>query len=156
LFVDPAAGDYHVKPGSPALGLGFVNFPMDQFGVVSPELKRVGQTPLPAGPIALSEDADQRVARWLGAEVKSVTTLGEISATGLGRAEGVLIIRVPPESEAAKAGLRSNDVILKLNAMAVMGWEDFHLAWQAADPKHHHLSLWREQKTLDIVLGTTH
>ena len=32
-FVDPAHGDYRVKPGSPALAMGFKNFPMDQFGV---------------------------------------------------------------------------------------------------------------------------
>jgi hypothetical protein len=31
-FVDAAKGDYTVKPGSPALDLGFKNFPMDQFG----------------------------------------------------------------------------------------------------------------------------
>ncbi len=31
-FTDPAHGDYTVKAGSPALQLGFKNFPMDQFG----------------------------------------------------------------------------------------------------------------------------
>jgi hypothetical protein len=31
-FVDPKKGDYSVKVGSPALALGFKNFPMDQFG----------------------------------------------------------------------------------------------------------------------------
>ncbi len=48
-FVDPAHGDYRVKDGSPALALGFVNFPMDQFGVQKPELKAIARTPvLPA------------------------------------------------------------------------------------------------------------
>jgi hypothetical protein len=28
-------GDFSVKPGSPALALGFRNFPMDSFGVIS-------------------------------------------------------------------------------------------------------------------------
>ncbi len=32
LFVDPVNRDYRVKPDSPALELGFKNFPMDQFG----------------------------------------------------------------------------------------------------------------------------
>ena len=32
MFVDPAGGDYSVKPDSAALELGFKNFPMDRFG----------------------------------------------------------------------------------------------------------------------------
>jgi hypothetical protein len=43
-FIDPAHGDYRVKDGSPALALGFVNFPMDQFGVQKPELKAIART----------------------------------------------------------------------------------------------------------------
>jgi hypothetical protein len=31
-FVDPAKGDFRVRPESPAIKLGFKNFPMDQFG----------------------------------------------------------------------------------------------------------------------------
>ncbi|MGA2618375.1 MAG: hypothetical protein ABSF26_12250 [Thermoguttaceae bacterium] len=34
-----------MKEGSPALKLGFVNFPMDQFGVRKPELKAIARTP---------------------------------------------------------------------------------------------------------------
>ena len=45
MFVDPANGDFRVKEGSPALKLGFVNFPMDQFGVQKPELKAIARTP---------------------------------------------------------------------------------------------------------------
>ena len=45
LFVDPANGDFRVKDGSPALELGFKNFPMDQFGVVSPRLRAIARTP---------------------------------------------------------------------------------------------------------------
>jgi hypothetical protein len=33
LFTDPAHGDYTVQPDSPAIQLGFQNFPMDQFGL---------------------------------------------------------------------------------------------------------------------------
>ncbi len=34
LFTDSANGDYTVKAGSPALTMGFKNFPMDSFGVM--------------------------------------------------------------------------------------------------------------------------
>jgi hypothetical protein len=33
LFVDPEHGDYRVRPDSPALPLGFENFPMDRWGL---------------------------------------------------------------------------------------------------------------------------
>ena len=39
LFIKPAKGDYRVKPNSPALKLGFKNFPMDNFGVLKPEFR---------------------------------------------------------------------------------------------------------------------
>lgn len=35
LFVDPSKENYQVKTGSPALLMGFKNFPMDSFGVLS-------------------------------------------------------------------------------------------------------------------------
>jgi hypothetical protein len=39
LFIDPAKGDYRVQPNSPALRLGFRNFPMDNFGVLKSEFR---------------------------------------------------------------------------------------------------------------------
>jgi hypothetical protein len=46
LFIDAANGDFRVKDGSPVLRLGFVNFPMDQFGVTSPSLRSISNKPL--------------------------------------------------------------------------------------------------------------
>jgi hypothetical protein len=45
-FVDAAQGDYRVKRSSPALALGFMNFPMDQFGVQKPALRAIARTPV--------------------------------------------------------------------------------------------------------------
>jgi hypothetical protein len=39
LFENPDKGDFRLKAGSVALSVGFKNFEMDSFGVVSPELK---------------------------------------------------------------------------------------------------------------------
>jgi hypothetical protein len=53
LFVDAASGDYRLQPGSPALKLGFENFPMDQFGVRKTELKKIARAPeLPRPPFS--------------------------------------------------------------------------------------------------------
>ncbi|MCX6225841.1 MAG: right-handed parallel beta-helix repeat-containing protein [Bacteroidia bacterium] len=45
LFINATKGDFRVKEGSPALNLGFINFPMDQFGVTKPSLKAIAKTP---------------------------------------------------------------------------------------------------------------
>jgi len=41
MFVDPAKGDYRVKDNSPAVRLGFRNFPMDKFGTQKKEFQPV-------------------------------------------------------------------------------------------------------------------
>ena len=43
MFVDPAKGDYRVQDGSPAIELGFKNFPMDKFGTQKKEFRPVIQ-----------------------------------------------------------------------------------------------------------------
>ena len=117
-FVDPAQGDYRVKDGSPALALGFVNFPMDQFGVQKPELKAIARTPelpQPKIPEAASVSRPPAPATWLGASVRNIADVGEMSAFGLPGVTGVLVLEVPANSPLAKAGLRKNDVILSVN-----------------------------------------
>ncbi|MDH4238729.1 MAG: peptide-binding protein [Phycisphaerae bacterium] len=45
MFIDPANGDFRVKENSPAIKLGFKNFPMNNFGVQRTELKALARTP---------------------------------------------------------------------------------------------------------------
>ena len=117
-FVDPANGDYRVKDGSPALALGFVNFPMDQFGVQKPELKaiaRVPQLPQPemAAPASAARAAAPRdVARRQRAQHCRRRRDVRIRPARRDRGFGA---EVPAESALAKAGLQKNDVILSVN-----------------------------------------
>jgi membrane-associated protease RseP (regulator of RpoE activity) len=117
-FVDPARGDYRVKGGSPALALGFVNFPMNQFGVQKPELKAIARVPQLPQPKMSAVTATVRAAApatWLGVRVRNIADEGEMSAFGLPGVTGVLVLEVPAGSALAKAGLRKNDVILSVN-----------------------------------------
>jgi hypothetical protein len=120
-FIDPARGDYRVKDGSPALALGFVNFPMDQFGVQKPALKAIARTPdLPSpGAVRLAEThGDSAPHEWFGASVREIADQNEMSAYGLGK-KAVLVLRVSPQSALASSGLETGDVILSLNGTAI-------------------------------------
>ncbi len=126
-FVDPASGNYDVKDGSPVLALGFVNFPMDQFGVQKPELKAIARTPeLPGvkggAPKQISRDGT--VKDWNGAQVRNIRDEGEMSVYGTPGVTGVLVVKVDAGSELAKIGLQANDVILGLNDAAVVSITD--------------------------------
>jgi hypothetical protein len=123
MFVDPARGDFRVKEGSPALKLGFVNFPMDQFGVQKPELKAIARTPeIPKLTAPAGGDAKLAAERphfvWQ-AQVRNIAGLGDRSAYGLPGESGVLLLSVPPDSLAAKAGLQKDDVVLACNGKPV-------------------------------------
>ena len=156
MFVDPAAGDYRVKDGSPALGLGFVNFPMDQFGVQKPELKAIARVPQLPGPAEFSATHNAPVAApqyaWQ-ARVRDIAGLGDRSAYGLPSEHGVLIEKVPADSPAAKAGLRSDDVILGCNSKPVRTIDDLRRIQSDAAGAKLSLSLFRKQQTLSLDLG---
>jgi len=162
-FVNPLAGDYRVRDGSPALALGFENVPMDRFGVQKPALKQIARTPPLPGTLEAAtvrsggwrrKYATPKTAHWLGATVKDLQTAGEISAVGLGDRDGVLLVRVPADSRAAKAGLKENDVIREVNGQRVSHLKAFAEVYKpsaAAGPVT--LKLWRDQA--DAVLKVT-
>jgi len=69
---------------------------------------------------------------WLGARIKNVVGMGEMSALGLPSKAGVMIVTAPPGSAAAKAGLRARDVIVKLGGKAVSERDEFLRRHEAA------------------------
>ena len=151
LFLDPRRGDYRVADDSPALKLGFVNFPMDQFGVRKPELRKIARTPpLPDGgdaPRGGDSKRDGRETRWLGAKVKNVVGPDEASAAGLPGEVGVLVVDAPADGAAAKAGLRKMDVILRLNGKGTNEVEDLRRLYDAVRPgQTANLTVYRDQR----------
>jgi hypothetical protein len=154
-FLDPAKGDYRVAEDSPARRLGFVNFPMDRFGVQDPALKELARTPLLPSPKGETERAvtDVPVLDWLGAKIKNVSGPGEVSAAGLAAEAGVWVTEAPPGSEAARAGLRKSDVILRLEGRPAVSAEALIAAYANRNAgKPFRLAVWREQKSVEIVL----
>ncbi|WP_018614514.1 right-handed parallel beta-helix repeat-containing protein [Segetibacter koreensis] len=118
-FVDDAGGDFRVMPTSKALSIGFKNFPMNDFGVVSSSLKQKAQKAPIAGVRTLAVEKKGLSTEWLGAIIKNVETPGEQSASGLPDKEGVLIVKVSRGSFAEKSGLEAGDVIREINGKPV-------------------------------------
>jgi hypothetical protein len=137
LFIDPAKGNYQVQSNSPALALGFKNFPLDQFGVQKPELKAIALTPiLPPFGIAIPAPAgrDQTPLVWNDMTVRNIKDEGEMSVYGLPGVTGVLITKIDTASPWADTGIQTNDVILEVNGQAVSSVEDLKKMTTAINP----------------------
>ena len=112
-FVNPAEGDYRLKENAPAFSIGFKNFDMDKFGVVSEKLKVLAKKPLLPELISFVYNANE-IITISGMQVKSVG-LGERSATGMFAEKGVYVVAVDEQSKYFDL-LQSGDVILEYNS----------------------------------------
>src|SRR5665648_117312 len=113
-YLNPGSGDFRVKEGSLALTVGFRNFEMDNFGVVSPNLKAIAKKiPLPEV-LKLGNLTEDETLDFMGAKIKTLRTMGERSATGMAGTYGVLVLSVPGSSRLTGL-LQPNDVVLSLN-----------------------------------------
>jgi hypothetical protein len=113
-FAAPADGDYTVTNAALAARIGFVNFPMHDFGVRPARLKALAAAPAYPLPAAVSVPApsQQNAGTLEGLLLKPVETLGEQSAAGLGTAAGLRVLAVQAGSRGEAAGLRPRDVIV--------------------------------------------
>jgi len=152
LFVNPMKGDFSVNSESPALHLGFKNFPMDQFGVQRKKLKALAKQPeIPALKNSTTSDNADQLTDWKGAKLKKLKGLSEISATGMSKESGVLLVSIDAKSPLIKAGLLSMDVILKVNGNMINSVKEFLDYYNAeAWSQQVKLTIFRNQQSQDI------
>jgi hypothetical protein len=126
-FVNPETLDYRVEPGSPALALGFVNFPMDQFGKPG--------APQP-GPIVFVEEeiAQSDSEALMGATVASVADISIQSVLGSPDMTGIYFESVPGNSYAAKQGFAKFDAIRAVNDTAITTKHRFWEIYNSLEP----------------------
>lgn len=127
-FIDPANDGFRVSADSPALEVGFKNFPMDRFGVRRDSLRSIaGTRVIPALGVAPSSNGTKPYV-FLGATVKKLQERGERSATGMTR-NAALVLFVPEDAAAGRCGLQENDVLLHIGSCGIKHPTQFQAAY---------------------------
>ena len=147
-FVKPEAGDFTVSEDSPALAIGFKNFPMEGFGVTSDRLKELAKSP--AIPLPAKSESNEAVkARKLvvlGAEYKKLSTQAELSATGMDSLRGVLLLSVAKSSQMGRYGFENDDVVLKIDGKQIVS-KKFSKTMKQLKAGKHQATVWRGQES---------
>ena len=152
-FINAAAGDFRVRPTSKALTIGFKNFSMNEFGVISAVLKQKAAKPKISSIIALQAGTNSKTIEWLGAVIKNIETLCEQSASGTPDKNGILIVKITSGSVAEIKGLIPGDVSRQINGRDVASIEEMlntlqGIMWQGyTDAK-----VWHNQQSKDMRL----
>jgi len=156
-FVDAEHCNFQVKATSPAIKLGFKNFPMDQFGVTKPSLKAIAKTPqIPVVDVDINPEAVAvkiQTYTWLSVALKEPSG-DEMSAFGVAfDAGGVCLTMVAENSEAAKMGFRTGDLILGINGTKIKTINDLstYLS-QNSGLKKYNFILIRNQEKMEMTV----
>ena len=92
---------------------------------------------------------------WLGVSVAEVTP-EKVKELKLPAERGALIGKIVPDSPAAKAGLKENDVVTEINGQRVEGSEQFRrMIREIPAGRTAQLSVWRDgrQQSVTVTLG---
>ena len=121
MFVCPERGNYQVGSASPTLLLGFHNFMMDDFGVISSRLKSIARTPqLPIYDDTINENDDQYNVYWWNSICMHRVTGESVSAYGMDlNVVGLSISALDEKGSFEKYGLMLGDLIIQVNGMTL-------------------------------------
>ena len=121
MFVNPAGGDFRVQETSGALRLGFHNFRMDNFGVVSPKLRAKARVPqMPAFEyVAADARQSQPTYQWRNIVLQRVEG-DALSAYGVDLSiVGLTVVSLGDAGINEKHGLRVRDLIVAVNGVPI-------------------------------------
>jgi hypothetical protein len=156
-FKDPENGDYSVKADSRALDLGYKNFDMTAFGVVSPHLKEIVKTPqLPEVRISPDRTPVQPITRelalWKGARICEPKG-GEFAAFGVKTGtKGIALVYVSMDAEAYGLGFRTGDFITTIDGAIVESIDGLRDAVESAGNRQLMFTLFRNNAVKKIKL----
>ena len=150
-FLDPAQGDFRLKPNSPALKLGIESFATDAFGVRKASLRALAPVPR-IDPIKLEPkggDPAPRVLRWRGLEVRDLA--GEAySAFGVSKDTRGAVLSATPKGHPLQGAAGTPTLVLAVNGQPIGGATEFT---SAARRSTRSIDLIRDQKRVSQSLG---
>jgi len=146
-FENPEKGDFRLKKDAVAFSIGFKNFAMDSFGVISPQLKAIVKKVSLQSQAAVNIPAKDDIVDFMGARVKNLSTPGEQSATGMDKIRGALVVLVANGS-AASGFLQANDVILMFNGRQINNIKDLLEAGRSVGGTNAEIVTFRNQQQL--------
>ena len=150
-FIEAKQMNYQVKDDSPAIQIGFKNFPMDKFGVVSEKLKRIVKTPEIPTLRTLANSSSTKIHKFKGAKLKNIETLGEQSAAGLPSIAGVALLEVSENSLWAKQGFKKGDVILKCGSLQINDYSQLRHTFDSHESKTLKITVMHNQKKKQLI-----
>jgi len=112
-------------------------------------------------PVEVSDDdvsvflSDDGGGSWLGVETQEVTS-DKAKGLKLPSERGVVLGRIVPDSPAAKAGLKEDDVVTEINGQRVEGTAQFRrMIREIPAGRTAQLTIWRDgrSQTLSVALG---
>jgi serine protease Do len=124
-------------------------------------LQESARTLVRQAPLELSDDdvsaflSGEEGASWLGVETQEVTS-DKAKGLKLPSERGVVIGRIVPDSPAAKAGLKEDDVVTEVNGQRIEGTTQFRrMIREIPAGRTVQLTVWRDARsqTLSVTLG---
>ncbi len=117
-FVAPEKLDFRVEPTSLAYAVGFRNFDMDNFGVVSPRLKQMAKQPSFDHNNMVGRK-EGKIVRLFGMEMKDIDNISDMSATGMGEKKGALVLQKLRTVPKPWRVINEMDVILSVDGVTI-------------------------------------
>ncbi|MGQ1784476.1 MULTISPECIES: right-handed parallel beta-helix repeat-containing protein [unclassified Saccharicrinis] len=126
-FIDAENGNFNVEINSPAIGLGFRNFPFKGYGVISEHLKEMAPEPEIIMPAKYFNNVrtEEKAVSVLNASLTSLDTESKLTAYGARSIGGAIILKLPEHSKLYKLGFKLDDVVLKVGKAKIYNARDF-------------------------------
>ena len=151
-FKNPSKGDFTVQNKEALLKIGFVNFDMQHFGVMSKKLKAISKTPKIPTLLFNTSEKPAITDLWMGTFITEPKQAA-MSAFGVGfEVEGIAIGEIKNKSTLEQIGLKNGDLMIGLNGEKTNSIKKLKsiLLKNSNKITNHHFIVIRAQEKIDV------